>query len=277
MFVTPAMALAYTSPGSPQGYVSDFAHVLSAQEVQKLNAALSQFEASTSNQIAVVTVPNLGGDYIENYAVKLFAEWGIGTKNKDNGVLLLLAIEERDIRIEVGYGLEGALPDSVAQRIINNDLTPSLKKGAFDQGVEAAVADIMLATQGEYTEKDKKTPLSGNAIEAILLAAFFALQWIAAVLARSKSWWAGGIVGGVIGVAVSLFFGFLLVWGALLVFGLVGFGLMLDYIVSKKYNEAKSAGTTLPWFFGGGGGRSGGGFGGFGGGRSGGGGASGGW
>jgi uncharacterized protein len=273
-----APVFAYSSPGSPQGYVSDFAHVLSPAEVQKLDAALSQFEASTSNQIAVVTVPNMDGDYIENYAVKLFAEWGIGKKDTDNGVLLLLAVEEHKIRIEVGYGLEGALPDSIAQRIINNDLTPSLKAGNFDQGVEAAVADIMAATQGEYTAEDSKHPLSGNAIEAILLAVFFALQWIAAVLARSRSWWAGGVVGGVIAAGAWFFFGLLLVWGALLFFGLVGFGLLLDYIVSKKYTEAKSTGATLPWFFGGGGGgRSGGGFGGFGGGSSGGGGASGGW
>ncbi|MBY0294354.1 hypothetical protein K2Q08_03420, partial [Patescibacteria group bacterium] len=112
----------------------------------------------------------------------------------------------------------------------------------------------------------------------IFFVVFFVVQWIAAVLARSKSWWAGGIVGGAIAAGVWIFFSMMLLWGALLFVGLAGIGLLLDYIVSKKYTEAKDAGTTLPWFFGGGGGgRSGGGFGGFGGGSSGGGGASGGW
>lgn len=273
-------AFAYTSPGNPTGYVNDFAHVLSAGTVQSLDAALAQFEASTSNQIAVVTVPNMGGDYIENYAVKLYEEWGIGTKDKDNGVLLLLSIEEHKIRIEVGYGLEGALPDSVAQSIINNDLTPNLKAGNFDEGVQEAVSDIILATQNEYTAPEKSSSwLSGNGIEAVFFIVFFALQWIAAVFARSKSWWAGGVVGALLGGGVWLWFGMALVGGLASLLGLAAIGLLLDFIVSKTYANRKSLGGSMPWWIGGGGrgGSGGGGFGGFGGGSSGGGGASGSW
>lgn len=275
------VAFAYTSPGSATGYVNDFAHVLSSETIETLNTELSAFEASTSNQIAVVTVPNMDGDYVENYAVKLFEEWGIGGAKKDNGVLLLVAVEEHKLRIEVGYGLEGALPDSIAQSIINNDLTPNLKEGNFDQGVSLAVRDIMLATQNEYVAgEDSKFSFSGNALEAIFVVVFIALQWMAAILARSKSWWLGGIVGGVLGAAVWLWFGFVLVWGGLLTVLLIAAGLLLDFFVSRSYTTHKSAGDHIPWWAGGGVGSSGsssGGFGGFGGGSSGGGGASGGW
>jgi uncharacterized protein len=282
LYAQPAHAsIGYTSPGNPAGYVTDFAKVLSANEVQSIDAELQQFEASTSNQIAVVTVPDMNGDYIEDYAPKLFAQWGIGQKDKDNGVLLLLSTSEHAIRIEVGYGLEGALPDSVAQAIINNDLTPNLKAGNYDAGVTAAVSDIMLATQNEYVGTGSTNSGSndtGSAWGAGIFLAFIALQWLAAILARSKSWWAGGIVGAVIGFGVWGFFSFAIVWGFLAVAGLTGSGLLFDYFVSKHYNAAKANGARMPWWIGGGwGGGRGGGFGGFGGGMSGGGGASGGW
>ncbi len=285
-WAVPAFAsIGYTSPGNPAGYVTDFAKVLSANEIQSIDAELQQFEASTSNQIAVVTVPDMNGDYIEDYAPKLFAQWGIGQKSKDNGVLLLLSIQEHSIRIEVGYGLEGALPDSVAQSIINTDLTPNLKAGNYDAGVTAAVSDIMLATQNEYTGTGSTSSNSDNNLGSVIGYGFFfgfiALQWLAAILARSKSWWAGGIVGAVIGFGVWGFFGFVILWGVLAVAGLTGLGLLFDWYVSKHYNAAKANGTRMPWWIGGGGfggrGGGGGGFGGFGGGMSGGGGASGGW
>lgn len=275
-------ALAYTSPGNPSNYVNDFAHVLSPETVQSLNAELSQFEASTSNQIAVVTVPNMGGDYIEHYAVKLFEDWKIGQRDKDNGVLLLLAIDERKIRIEVGYGLEGALPDSVAQSIINNDLTPNLKAGNFDEGVLQAVRDIQAATQYEYTGDGGTTDGKDmvNFYMGIIFFALFAMQWIAAILARSKSWWGGGIVGAVLGFGIWGFLGFVIFQGIAVVVVLTLLGLLLDFLISRAYTNSKNRGGRTPWWAGGGGfgsGRGGGGFGGFGGGSSGGGGASGSW
>src|SRR5690348_9508325 len=100
-----------SSHSKPQGYVSDFAHVLSSDTRQALEAKLSNFERATTNEIAVVTVPSLEGDTEEDYAVRLFKEWGIGKKGKDNGVLILIAPHERRARIEVGYGLEEVLPD----------------------------------------------------------------------------------------------------------------------------------------------------------------------
>jgi len=275
---------AYSSPGSPNGYINDFAQVLRPDTKQTLEAELTGFASTTSNQIAVVTVPNMGGDYIESYAVKLFADWKIGTKAKDNGVLLLLSIEEHKMRIEVGYGLEGALPDSVAQSILNNEMTPLLKVGDYDGAVTVGVHSIEQATKGEYTAT--ATPVGNpfisfveNNIEGIIIFGFFVLQFFASILARSRSWWAGGIVGflGGLGITWYLAFGFLLMFEIATAFSL--FGLLFDYIVSSGYEKAKANSMPIPWWVGGSGGRggSGGGFGGFGGGGSGGGGASGSW
>lgn len=277
------IALAYSSPGSPRGLVNDFAGVLKQETKQALETELAGFKQSTSNEISVVTVPSMGGDYIENYAVKLFEEWKIGTKDKDNGVLLLLSIEERSMRIEVGYGLEGALPDSVAQNILNKEMTPLLKSGDYDGAITAGVRAIELATKGEYTATDIKPSgalwsLLKNNIEGILILVFVVLQFSAAILARSRSWWAGGVLGFLGGLGVSYVFALagLLIFIPIVL--MTGLGLLLDFIVSRGYEKAKASGIPIPWWTGGsGGGRSGGGFGGFGGGSSGGGGASGNW
>jgi uncharacterized protein len=279
-----APALAYTSPGSPTGYVNDFAGVMSEDAKSSLEAELVAFEKETSNEITVAIVPNLGGDYIENYAVKLFEEWGVGKADKDNGALFLLAIEDREVRIEVGYGLEGALPDSLAQRILDEEVTPHLRNGDYDLGVTAGIRYIAAATKGEYRSDSAMgniTWLADNFF-FIIMAVLFGFQWLAAILARSKSWWAGGLVGAGGGLALGwfatlspFFTGFLAI--------LIGFfGLVLDYIVSGSYQSHKRSGTQPPWWAGGGGGgfggsSRGGGFGGFGGGMSGGGGASGRW
>ncbi|MCX6790037.1 MAG: TPM domain-containing protein [Candidatus Kaiserbacteria bacterium] len=278
------IASAYSSPGSPTGYVNDFAKVLRPDTKQALEAELTNFKQTTSNEITVATIPNMGGDYIENYAVKLFAEWGVGTKDKDNGVLLLLSIEEHKMRIEVGYGLEGALPDSIAQSILNNEMTPLLKAGDYDGAVTAGVRAIELATKGEYTATAPKpaNPIMaflGNNFEFVFITGFFILQFLASIFARSRSWWAGGVVGFIGGLGISLLFSGLLILLPIVLFTL--FGLLFDYIVSSGYQKAKANGTIVPWWFGGPGGMggvsSGGGFGGFGGGGSGGGGASGSW
>ncbi len=279
LWAAPFLALAYASPGSPQGYVNDFAGVLSEGATRQIESDLAAFAASTSNEITLVTVANMGGDYIENYAVKLFEEWKIGTSKNDNGVLLLLSIEDRKLRIEVGYGLEGALPDSIAAQIIE-DMTPLLKQGDYDGAALTGVNSIMSATRGEYVASaggESLSTLLFNNFEWIFVAVFFVLQWLAAILGRSKSWYAGGILGGVVGATLWAFF----ISSTLIAFFvtavLVVVGSLFDYAVSHAYANATRVGTRPPWWAGGTGHHSGGGFGGFGGGRSGGGGASGGW
>lgn len=282
--LTSMNVLAFVAPGNPMGYVNDFAGVLTTEQRAELESKLVAFNASTTNEIAVVTVKSLDGDYIEHYAVELYKAWGIGTKKHDNGVLLLVAVEDHVMRIEVGYGLEGALTDMVASSIIRNDLTPAFKQGDFYRGIDNAVTSIINVTEGEYSGAAVSTK-NGTRITSSMVEGFFIffvviVQFLSSIFARSKSWWAGGIVGGIIGAILTTigFLGMSFVVGAILTIILVLLGLLFDYIVSSSYSSAIARGGSIPWWTGGRGGGSGGiSFGGFGGGRSGGGGASGGW
>ncbi len=276
----PVGVRAYSSPGKATGYVNDFAGIISSDTKQYLEATLTQLEASTSAQVAVATVNSLSGDTVENYAEKLFKEWQVGQKGKDNGVLLLVAKDDRKLRIEVGYGLEGTLTDAQSGAIIRNVITPRFKESNYDQGIKDGVEAIRSVIQGDTSAISQSTTSSSSpkdaleSIAGIFFFGIFLLQWFISILARSKSWWLGGVIGGIAGL---IFGGF----GGLIGFGLVG--LLIDFLVSKQYKTSQSTGS-YPWWIGGksgmsgwSSGKSGGGFGGFGGGRSGGGGASGGW
>ena len=273
--LTPILVWGYTSPGSPRGLVNDFANLLNTDDVSTLETKLEKFKQQTGQEIAVVTVTSLGGDTVENFAEKLFKEWGIGQKNADNGVLLLIAKEDRQLRIEVGYGLEGALTDAQSYWIINEQITPAFKAGDYALGINAGVDKIMAATQGEVLPQEDKNNFKFNADWLWLI--LFLPVWLASILARSKSWWAGGVVGAVAGLLVGWWWGFIYT-GLLSLALFIPLGLLFDYLVSRAYTASKASGVNPPWWIGGGGfGSGGGGFGGFSGGSSGGGGASGGW
>ncbi|MDD5050874.1 MAG: TPM domain-containing protein [Candidatus Pacebacteria bacterium] len=276
-------AYAFTSPGNPTGFVNDFANVLAPADKTALEAKLKDFAAQTGNEVSVVTVQNLGGDVIENYAVNLFQAWGIGNKEKDNGVLFLVAIDDRAVRIEVGYGLEGDLPDATANRIIQKVTIPALKNGDYSGGITKSVDAILSTLGGDASYSAPTTEDDGGNFPPQLIGiGVFVIVWLAAILGRSKSWWTGGIVGAVVGVILGLIFGFFYI-GILAVVFLIPGGLLFDFIVSRAFEKSKTTGGRPPWWIGGGGmgGRGGfgggGGFGGFGGGSSGGGGASGRW
>ncbi|MEK7212100.1 MAG: TPM domain-containing protein [Patescibacteria group bacterium] len=278
-FFLPAMVLAYMSPGAPQGFVSDFAGLLQPAERQALESELQNFTTRTGNEIAVVTVTDLGGDTIENFAVKLFEEWKIGKKGLDNGALILVSKEDREVRIEVGYGLEGTLTDAQSSWIINRVIVPAFKEDRYYDGLSGAVQKIISAVGGEALPEEKSgqgTTSSSLSVDWAWLI-FFVPIWLASILGRSKSWWLGGVIGGIMGVIFGFVWGF--VWlgaGALAI--LVPLGLFFDFLVSRSYSKARTSGH-YPWWIGGRGpgGGGGGGFGGFGGGSSGGGGASGRW
>lgn len=177
-----ALFLPYTAFGqqnfpNPSGYVNDFAGILT--NTAALEQKLAQFEAETSNQIAVVTVASLDGAPIEDYAVALFEKWHIGQKTKDNGILLLIAPNEREVRIEVGYGLEGALPDITASAIIRNEFLPQFKTNDFDAGVAAGVAAIMQAVQGEYSGEGAQSKTTAAQAIRILPTLIF---WVFIIL-----------------------------------------------------------------------------------------------
>ncbi len=140
---------AYHSPGKPTGFVNDFAAILTEQQREALATKLAQLERETGVEFAVVLIENLGGDTIEKFAVKLFEEWGIGKKGHDNGLLLLIALADRKMRFEVGYGLEGVVPDAIAYRIINEKLKPAFKQHDFYGGIAEAFQEVELLLKSE--------------------------------------------------------------------------------------------------------------------------------
>jgi uncharacterized protein len=205
-----ARVLAYQSPGAPKGAVDDFAGMLTPSEVEGLETKLSAFQQQTGNAIVIATMNNLESETIESFAVQLFKEWGIGQKGKDNGVLILVSKEDRQMRIEVGYGLEGYLTDAQSFWIIRDVITPAFKNGDYAGGLNGAVDKIIGAISGTETVPSDSPSDSGrgSGFDWFFLI-FFVPIWLASILGRSKSWWAGGVIGGVAGAIIGIIYGFL--------------------------------------------------------------------
>jgi len=138
-------------PPAPKQYFNDYAHVLSEATVSRLNQQLENFEKETSSQILVAIYPKMQSDSsIEDYVVRVFQAWKVGQKGKNNGAVLFVFIQDRKMYIEVGYGLEGAIPDATAKRIIENEIKPAFKSGNYDAGLTAGVNALLAAAKGEY-------------------------------------------------------------------------------------------------------------------------------
>jgi uncharacterized protein len=258
-------AAALDLPPRPQGPIYDEADLLPADKEAALDQQLRAFDAKTGDAVIVATVDSLQGDTIEDYAQKLYAAWGIGGAERDTGVLLLIAKQDRKMRIEVGYGLTPYITDILSGRIVRDDITPRFKQGDFPGGIEAGV-DAML-TQLSKSPEDAK-----------------AIAEAAAAAEKNRSHGGGGVPAGLI-----MWLIFLLVFVVLpslfrrrgrRYHGGVGSGIG-NVLLWSALNAATNSGRGGGWGGGGGGGfgggGGGGGFGGFGGGMSGGGGASGGW
>jgi uncharacterized protein len=240
------------SKPNPPKLVNDYAGVLTPDEEQRLERQLVSVDDSTSNQIAIVLVKTLDGYPKEEYANKLFRSWGIGNKSTNNGVLILAAIDDRQIWIEVGYGLEGAIPDITANHIYEDEIKPNFRSGDYYEGLQAAANSLVKAAAGEYkTPRKRKSEGSGKSAMGFIV---FAIIMIIVFASRR-----GGGGGG----------------GFMSRRGYRG-GWLGPFIIGSMLGRGSSGGSS---WGGGGGGWSGGGggFGGFGGGSSGGGGAGGSW
>lgn len=235
-------------PEKPQTLVNDYSGVLSASEKQLLEQKLVAFNDSTSTQIAIAIVKSVGDYDINEYALELGRKWGVGQNGKNNGIMMVMAIGDRKISIQTGYGLEGALPDIYTKRIIEYDIKPYFKAGNYYAGLDASTTSIIKYIKGEYKADPKSvTQKKGSSIIILVIIVFIVI-----ILMKKGGGNGGSQVIGGRGAADSLF------WAMLLGSG----------------NRGSGGG------FGGGGfgGGSGGGFGGgFGGGSFGGGGSSGSW
>ncbi len=231
---------------SPPKLVNDFTNTLTQYQVDALENKLVTYDDSTSNQITVVIIPTTDNYSVEEAALEIIRRWGVGNKDKNNGIVLLVAKDDRKLRIEVGYGLEGAVPDITAKSIIDNYITPNFKEGNYYRGLDEGTDAIIRAAAGEYKApagygSKKKKGIGWSTIIFIIIFLLIAM--------------AGGRRGG--GNMMSRR-------------GSGGFG--AGWIIGSLLGGGGGSGGG--WSGGGGGG---GGFGGFGGGGGGGGGASGGW
>lgn len=257
-------------PPPNDGYVTDASGILPADGEAALERRLAAYAAETSNQIAILVVRNLGGEDIADAAVEAGRAWGVGTAENDNGIMILLSYEDRQVFIATGYGLEGAVPDIVAKGIVDEDMLPAFRDGDFVSGLDAAVDALEKHIGGEYTA-DRYAGSDEGAWPFLVFAGFVFLNFGAAFLGRTKSWWLGGILGGVLGLVLTVMYAW---WISIPV--LVGLGLVFDYVLSKSGYTGRGRGGRGGGFWTGGS-SGGGGFGGFGGGSFGGGGAGGRW
>jgi uncharacterized protein len=174
------------------GRVNDTAGMLSGATITQLEQLLKAHEDSTSNQVVVLTVPDLGGESIEEFSIKVAETWALGQADKDNGVLLLVARDDRQVRIEVGMGLEGDLTDATSGRIIRNEIVPRFKDGEFDEGVRRGTEAILAAIHGSYASGDDSLAdeeLIGRLVAgAIFLVVVGLFSIIAVVSAGFISW-----------------------------------------------------------------------------------------
>ncbi len=279
LFVLPGFILADIQFPKLSGRVVDEAGLLSAQEKTHLSSRLESLESASTHQIVVVTVPSLQGYDIAEYGLELGRLWGIGQEGEDNGALLIVAPEDRKVRIEVGYGLEAYLTDAVSHSIIRREILPAFRSGNYPLGISRGVDAMIAALQGSYSAQRPEDRRDGSRdIGGFLPLIFLAIVAISELLKRHIS---HGIAGNaafssIAGIMATLVFQSILIGilAAIAVFVLVtlfgsgGGGSGPSGRIRRRGRGVYYGGSGG---FGGGGGFSGGG-GGFGGG-----GASGGW
>ena len=197
---------------NPPRLVNDFAHVMSPEQVEQLERKLDRYNDSTSTQIAIVTVENLGGDEVGSYAAELGEKWGVGTKQNHNGLVILMAKQEHKVTIRTGYGVEEKLGSIICKRIIENKLTPNFKNGNFYQGFDAATDEMIQRLAGTYkgNEQVNEKPDDGISLWKIIAIIVFLLVILPIFFGGGGGGgtfggggFTGGLIGGMIGGALS--------------------------------------------------------------------------
>lgn len=173
----------------PPKLVNDFANQLNPTEKAQLEQKLISYNDSTSSQIAIVIVKTTGGYSMADYALKIGREWGVGQKGKNNGIVLLWASDDRKIYISTGYGLEGAIPDAIAKRIISEVITPDFKNGMYYRGLDRGVDTIFKYATGEY-KADAPQDSDGQFSPFLIFLVIFIILLI--IISRNKGNNGGG-------------------------------------------------------------------------------------
>lgn len=169
---------ALTIPDQPAGRVSDYAGLLREEDRLALEAKLRALEDSTSTQITIAIFSSLEGEILEEFSIRLAEKWQIGQKGKDNGAILSVFVQDRQMRIEVGRGLEGTLTDAISSRIIRNELASRFREGRYAEGLNAAVDAMIAATRGEYRaepRRERRSPNLGLPLLALLMFLLFGI------------------------------------------------------------------------------------------------------
>ncbi|MES2501159.1 MAG: YgcG family protein [Pseudomonadota bacterium] len=243
--------------------ITDLTQTLSADQQTQLDAKLAAFEQQKGSQIAVLILPTTQPEDIAQYSIRVVEKWKIGREKIDDGILVLVAKDDRKIRIEVGYGLEGAIPDLTAKRVINEIISPQFKQGNFYGGLDAGVDKLIGLINGEALPEPKASAASGNAIENLLPILLFGGLISGLVLRSILGNFAGSAVNGsLVGAAVWLLG---LALGAAVIFAIVAF--FFTMMMGSRGMGGYGGGVPMGGGWGGGGSSSwGGGGGGFGGG-----------
>jgi uncharacterized protein len=192
--------------GSVPKLVYDLTNTLQSYQIKELEDKLVAYDDSTSNQVVVVMIPTTGNYEDEEVALEILRKWGVGNKDKNNGVVFLIAKDDRKMRIETGYGMEGAIPDVTAKRIIENEVKPSFKQDNYYKGIDNGINAIIKAAAGEYKAPAGYNNRKGKGISPativiiliILLAIFGGAAPGGTYVSRGgyKGWTGGGWTGG---------------------------------------------------------------------------------
>jgi uncharacterized protein len=183
-FILFFIPVCFAQPAVPElkNYATDLTSTLSSDELAQINSRLKSFEDTTTNQLVVLMISSLDGYPLEYFSNETAEKNKIGSKEHDNGALLLIVKNDRDLRIETGYGLEGALPDALSNSIIRNVIIPHFKKNDYYAGISAGIEAIIAATAGEYTappdddKKNGKSPAISTIIFIIISIIFFFIR-----------------------------------------------------------------------------------------------------